>query len=410
METNTWPKSLMKFKSIGDDLIFTGGILMKNGCAVIPLELREKTLEIAHLGHPLEAKLKSILRRRVWWPGMATDAEKWVKSCAICSVNGRPEKPPPMQRLFAPKGVWETVAIDFNGPYIKLGGISILVAIDLRSRYALAQPVKSTKFEHTKAVLDAIFEKEGFPKAIKSDNGPPLNGEDYAKYCADRGIQTIFSTPFYPQQNGLVEGFMKIVNKAMSAAISSGVSYQKELYAAVQSYNAADHSITKLPPEEVMTGRKIRRGLPLLNYGKSGYDEQLLDERDREAKLLSKKREDYRRGAKTNKVKPGDTVIVERTARGKGDSRFDIKRFTVMQERNGSLILCDADGRQLKRHVSQTKKVQQWRESWSPKTFKGRRNSMDPVDEGPRERSRRKKRPPSYLSDYMRVVESSTEF
>ncbi|XP_055542894.1 uncharacterized protein LOC129728472 [Wyeomyia smithii] len=197
METNTWPKSLMKFKSIGDDLIFTGGIFMKNGCAVIPLELREKTLEIAHLGHPLEAKLKSILRRRVWWPGMATDAEKWLKSCAICSVNGRPEKPPPMQRLFAPKG-----------------------------------------------------------------------------------------------QNGLVEGFMKIVNKAMSAAISSGASYQKELYAAVQSYNAADHSITKLPPEEMMTGRKIRRGLPLLNYGKSGYNEQLLDERDREAKLLSIKRED----------------------------------------------------------------------------------------------------------------------
>lgn len=199
METQTWPKSLMRFKSIANELVLSSGILVKNGCPVIPLELRKKALEIAHVGHPLEAKLKSILRRRVWWPGMASDAEKWVKSCAICSINGRPERPPPMQRAFAPKGVWQTVAIDFNGPYKKLGDVSILVIIDLRSRYAIARPVNSTKFEFTKTVLDDVFDREGFPKAIKSDNGPPFNGEDYADYCADRGIQTIFSTPYYPQ-------------------------------------------------------------------------------------------------------------------------------------------------------------------------------------------------------------------
>lgn len=407
METQTWPKNLMKFKSIANDLVFTGGILVKNGCAVIPLGLREKTLEIAHAGHPLEAKLKSILRRRVWWPGMAGDAEKWVKSCTICSVNGRPERPPPMQRTFAPKGVWETVALDFNGPYLKLGGISILVIIDLRSRYAIARAVKSTKFEHTRALLNAIFDREGYPKAMKSDNGPPFNGEDYAKYCSERGIQTIFSTPFYPQQNGLVEGFMKVVNKAMSAAISTGTSYQRELQAAVQSYNAADHSITKLPPEEVLSGRKIKRGLPLLNYGKSGHDEQLLDARDREAKLLSKKREDVRRGAKASKVKTGDTVIVERPSRGKGDSRFSSKRFTVMQEHNGSLVLCDSEGQQLKRHVSQTKKVQQWRGTTPSEASKERSNSACPASEDSRERPRREKRPPAYLSEYARVVEGN---
>lgn len=407
IETQTWPRSLLKFKSIAKDLVYTDGILVKTGCAVIPLKLRERTLEIAHAGHPLEAKLKSILRRRVWWPGMAGDAEKWVKSCAICSVNGRSEKPAPMLRIFAPKGVWETVALDFNGPYLKLGGISILVLIDLRSRYAIAKPVKSTKFEHTKAVLDVVFDREGFPKALKSDNGPPFNGEDYAKYCSERGIKTIFSTPFYPQQNGLVEGFMKVVNKAMSAAILMGTSYQKELQAAVQSYNAAEHSITKLPPEEVLTGRKIKRGLPLLKYGKSIHDDQLLDSRDREAKLLSKKREDARRGAKVSKVKQGDTVIVERPSRGKGDSRFSTKRFTVMQEHNGNLVLCDTEGRQIKRHVSQTKKVQKWRKMVSPKASGESSNPACSTSDDSREQIRRERRPPPYLSEYARAVEGN---
>lgn len=405
METQEWPRTLMKFKSVAEDLVYTGGIVVKKGCAVIPLVLREKALKIAHIGHPLEAKLKSILRRRVWWPGMAADAERWVRSCAICSVNGRPEKPPPMQRSFVPRSVWETIALDFTGPYLKLGGVSILVLIDLRSRYAIARPVKSTKFEHTKAVLDSVFDREGLPKAMKSDNGPPFNGEDYAKYCAERGIQTVFSTPFYPQQNGLVESFIKVVNKPMSAAISSGTSYQKELQAAVQSYNAADHSITKVPPEEVLTGRKIKRGLPLLNYSKSEHEDRLLNARDREAKLLSKKREDARRGAKVTRVKPGDTVIVERPSRGKGDSRFSPKRFTVMQEKNGSLILCDSAGQQLKRHVTQTKKVQQWRQTTQSKALEERSNFVRPARDSSRERPRREKRPPSYLSEYTQAVE-----
>ncbi|XP_062700412.1 uncharacterized protein K02A2.6-like [Aedes albopictus] len=404
LEEHKWPKSLMKFKSVADNLVFTNGILLKNGCPVIPQQLQEKALGIAHQGHPLDAKLKSILRSRVWWPGMSSDAEKWVKSCAICAANGRPERPPPMRRAFAPKGVWETIALDFNGPYQKLGGILILVIIDLRSRYAIARPVKSTKFEHTKAVLDEVFEREGFPKAMKSDNGPPFNGQDYAEFCSERGIQTIFSTPFYPQQNGLVEGFMKLVNRAMCTALSTGASYKEELQAAVQSYNAADHSITRLPPEEILTGRKIKRGLPLLNFGKAEYDEKLLDSRDREAKLSSKKREDARRGAKPDQVKPGDTVIVERSSRAKGETRFNPKRFTVMQESNGSLILCDTEGQQLKRHVSQTKKVQLWRET-SSEAAKDHTDSDVPASDGVRERSNRMKRPPSHLSEYVRGIE-----
>lgn len=409
MQTEIWPRDLFKFKSIATELNFSDGILVKNGCVVIPHALRDKTLEIAHAGHPLEAKMKSIMRRRVWWPRMAGDVENWVKSCAVCAVNGRPERPPPMRRAFAPKGVWETIALDFNGPYNKLGGISILVIIDLRSRYAIARPVKSTKFEHTKVVLDTVFEREGFPKAIKSDNGPPFNGEEYASYCAVRGIQTIFSTPFYPQQNGLVESFMKVVNKAMSAAIFSEANYQKELQAAVQSYNAADHSITKLPPEEVMTGRKIKRGLPLVSNESSSKEEQSLDERDRIAKLLSKEREDGRRGAKPCRVKPGDTVIVERTSRGKGDSRFDPKRFTVVQENNGNLVICDSEGQQLRRHVSQTKKVRQWRDTVSPGRSSGSVTSVHPTSKSGdvSERPNRLKRPPSYLAEYTQVIESN---
>ncbi|XP_058449085.1 uncharacterized protein K02A2.6-like [Malaya genurostris] len=288
LETDVWPKELKRFESVANDLSVDDGIIVKNGCVVVPLKLREKTLDLAHDGHPMVAKLKSILRERVWWPGIASDAEKWVKSCQTCETNGRPEKPTPMKGILAPQAVWETIGLDFNGPYARFGGVSILLIVEYRSRFLIARLVKSTNFHQTISVLEEVFAREGFPKCIRSDNGPPFNGEEYKTYCAERAIETIFSTPLFPQQNGLVEIYMKLVNKAMASAVSNGSCYKQELQSAINAHNAAAHSVTGLPPEEVMLGRKIKRKLPLLRYEKTKYDEELLNCRGEMEKMKAK--------------------------------------------------------------------------------------------------------------------------
>lgn len=414
LETGIWPKQLRRFEVLGDELSVREGILVKTGSTVIPENLRQKTLAIAHEGHPSIAKFKSILRERVWWPGMAKDAEAWVNSCAVCATNGRPEKPTPMTRVFAPESVWETIALDFNGPYSRFSGVSILVIVDYRSRYVIAKPVKSTSFEHTRSVLDEVFEREGFPKNMKSDNGPPFNGEQYKQYCLERGINAIFSTPLYPQQNGLAESCMKLVNKAMAAASSTGTNYREELNAAVRAYNAAAHSVTGIPPEEVMTGRKIKRGLPLLCRGKATFDDDLLNARDRESKIQAKNREDAKRGARQCRVEPGDTVVVERQARAKAESRFDPRKYTVIEERNGMLVLSDECGQILKRHVSQTKKVYEWRdpkemisseEIGNTDAATGQKADLQP---DVIQRPTRERRKPAYLKNYAHVVGKET--
>lgn len=402
LESNNWPKQLRVYQSVADDLSSKNGVLVKNGCAVIPKALRQKTLQIAHQGHPMTSKLKSILRERVWWPGISKDAEDWVKSCATCAATGRPEKPTPMERIFAPKEVWETIAMDFNGPYSRFGGIYVLLIVDYRSRFLIARTVKSTNFECTRNVMEDLFEREGFPKNIKTDNGPPFNGEEYKNYCEERGIKCVFSTPLFPQQNGLVENYMKTVNKAMATAFSLGTSYTVELRSAIQAHNSAAHSITGVAPEEVMMGRKIRRGLPLLSSGKVDHDEEIFNERDREAKIKAKEREDRRRGARKCQTQPGDTVIVERHARVKGDTRFDPKRFTVLEQNNGSLVLTDDEGQLLKRHVSQTKKVYKWRET---PEYNDTDSSMGQSSVQPTSRPVRERRAPAYLHNYVRVVE-----
>ncbi|XP_055590116.1 uncharacterized protein K02A2.6-like [Uranotaenia lowii] len=404
LESNVWNKETKGFKALAGDLSVQNGILIKNGCAIIPYSLRETTLNIAHSGHPMTAKMKSIMRKRVWWPGMPTDVEKWVQACQVCATNGRPEKPTPMQRSFAPKTVWHTIAIDFNGPYIKFGGISILVIVDYRSRYLIAKPVQSTSFDHTKKILDEIFDREGYPQNVKSDNGPPFNGAEYRDYCSQRGINCIYSTPYHPQQNGLVEGYMKIINRAMVAAISKGTSYIEELRNAVQAHNAAEHKVTKLPPEEVLSGRRIRRRLPLMCPGKSEFDDKQLDERDRNSKLQGKHTEDARRGSKICSVKPGDIVILERMMRAKGESRFDPKRYTVLEERNGDLLLSDETGQTLKRNVIHTRRVHEWK-VFNQVPFPCQSAPTSTNETPVQGRPSREKKTPTHLQDYVRICE-----
>lgn len=275
------------------------------------------------------------------------------------------------------------------------------------NRFLIARPIKSTNFEQTKQILDEVFAREGFPKNIRSDNGPPFNGDEYKNYCADRGIETTFSTPLFPQQNGLVENYMKLVNKAMASAVSNGLCFKKELQAAVNAHNAAAHSVTGFPPEEVMLGRKIKRRLPLLRHEKSNYDEELLNRRDKLEKLKAKEREDARRGARSCRVGPGDTVIIERLTRTKGESRFDPHKYTVIKENNGSLILQNDRGQTVKRHVTHTKKVGHWRESDDKSEGAGpaSQSAEDLLQEGTSERPRRAKNLPSYLRDYVQMLE-----
>ncbi|XP_055591506.1 uncharacterized protein K02A2.6-like [Uranotaenia lowii] len=368
----------------------------------------------------MTSKMKSILRGRVWWPGINADVERWIEACQLCATCGRPEKPTPMKRLFAPRNVWQTIALDFNGPYTHYGGISILVVVDYRSRYLIARPVKSTSFDHTQKVLNEIFEREGFPESIKTDNGPPFNGQDYKDFCTERGINVIYSTPYYPQQNGLVEGYMKLINKAMAAALSNGTNYIDELQASVQAHNSAEHSVTKVPPEEVLMRRKIRRRLPLLGPSNVKLKDKILDERDRKAKVQGKQLGDTRRRARKCRVKKGDMVILERINRSKGETRFHPKKYSVIKENNGNLLLEDEHGATIRRHVSQARRVHEWKmyNQHIPDALETAEQldsipsaAAQNIPEHPVEprRSSREKKIPDHLKSYVWACEKETQ-
>lgn len=356
MNSGEWKIGSRIYERIKHSLTQSAGLLIKDGAVVIPKKLQAKALDLAHKGHPGATGMKSILRSRVWWPGMNGDAVEKVENCRGCTLTARKEPPNPMVRSKLPSGPWQQIAMDFNGPYAKYDGLMILAIVDTYSRYLWAIPVSSTSFVALKKVLEQLFADYGYPESMRTDNGPPFNGNEYASFCAQLGIRRDHSWPLCPQQNGMAERKMQTINKAIALAGYEEKPVRVALEESVRAHNAARNRVTQWAPEELLMGRKIRRSLPLVGDGSINKNEEELRQRDESEKQKSKVREDERRRAKEPKIAVGDIVVTLRSMKAKGDTNFDPKLYKVIERRGGNFTMLARDGKILKRHVTLLKR------------------------------------------------------
>lgn len=56
-------------------------------------------------------------------------------------------------------------------------------------------------------ILDEIASERGYPKYIRTDNGPEFISKDYKDWCRKRNVIPVYSSPGKPMENGYVERF-----------------------------------------------------------------------------------------------------------------------------------------------------------------------------------------------------------
>lgn len=357
LESGDWPRTLGKYKSVGAELRIMDGCVSRMGELVIPSSLRPKVLSIAHVGHPGALTMKSILRGSVWWPGVLTHVENWVRECEACVLTSRRNSPMPMQRSRLPGAVWDVVAMDFNGPYRQFGDVYILLIVDAYSRFLIARPVRNTDFASIRGVLDDVYDSYGNVKSCKSDNGPPFFGEEFKRYNEARGIGTVHSTPLDAQQNGGVETYMRLVGKAMTMPAIEGGNWRTHLAGTVAAHNAGICPTTGMAPEALMFGRKLRRNLPMLSTATRIRNDEEIRERDWREKLGKKAVMDAKRSAAYSTIGIGDKVFISRQGKLKGQSTFLPTKFTVIGKQHGTLELLSPLGNVMKRTITFVKKA-----------------------------------------------------
>lgn len=404
--SNEWPDEIVFYKRKQESLRILNGSVLADYAIVLPTALRAKALRLAHKGHPGESGMLHILRARVWWPGMATSAKNWVKSCVGCTLTSKMGPPAEMLRTELPIAAMEKISIDFNGPYSHLGGIHILVMVCNFSRYLWLFPVRSTAFSCMERVFTEVFRTFGLPGELRSDNGPPFSGKEYKKYADDRGIKLSFATPYYPQQNGLAERYMQLVNKTMKITKLEGTNFHEALREVEKAHNSTKHATTGLIPEEVMFTRKLRGSLPLLEPMIVRTNDEEMRARDKALKHRSKEIEDRKRGAKEPDITIGDSVVILKQQPQKGDPKFSPTRYEVVNTTpSGDLQLVSENGVTTKRNVRHAKKVIE-RSTTYKETVDGDQKPQDAdstssTTSAPMNRPAREKRPPGHLKDFI---------
>ena len=163
--------------------------------------MRQEMIKLLHIGHPGIQTIKDRARESLFWPGINTQLKQSVTSCEACQEFRNKQPKEPLQHHEIPDTPWTKLAADvFN-----LKRKHLVILVDYNSKYFDLSQIEDTQShtvtEHTKAMLS----RYGIPKEIVSDGGPEYIGNEYVTFCKEWDIKHTYSSPEYPQSNGIAE-------------------------------------------------------------------------------------------------------------------------------------------------------------------------------------------------------------
>ncbi|XP_052777873.1 uncharacterized protein K02A2.6-like [Mya arenaria] len=256
----------------------------------------------------------------------------------------------PLQMTEMPKQAWDSVSMDFCGPFPD--GKYLLVLIDDFSRFPIVEIITSLNAKSVIEKLDKIFSEYGIPEVLRTDNEPPMNSADFQNFSKAFGFKHRKITPIWPQANGECERFMKTIGKVIRAAKTQKADWRTDMYAFVRNYRATKHATTKYSPAELLFGRQIRIKLPFAPSKPSKENVQVkARENDAYQKAKMKSYADAKRHAKPATFNVGDSVLVKQHKTNKFSTPFDSQPYKITKI-NGSMITAKRGDKSITRNSS----------------------------------------------------------
>lgn len=351
MDSLKFNKRIMysQFESVRHEFSVVREIVLRKNQIVLPADLQQRAITIAHKGHLGIVKTKQLLRTKIWFPSMDKIVEQLVKTCPVCQVITNEHNRDPISVMEPAKFPFEKVAVDFAGPFPN--GKYIFIMVDECSRYPIVKVVSSTSFKCVEPILISIFAQFGIPESITSDNGPPFNGSDFANMSKVFNFKHRRTTPYWPEGNGRAERTVQTIKKSLMCAQLEDGNFISQLNIFLFNYRATPHSSTGKSPFEIMFGRTIKTQLPDLPTGGNQHCLTPLQERDHQSRMKNKVYADLRRRTTPNSFAIGDTVLCKQVRINKLTPPFDPRPY-VVEKISGTKIFARREGKVIVRNSS----------------------------------------------------------
>jgi hypothetical protein len=268
-------------KTEGHLLLFvykgTGGGLR----ACIPSTMVQSVLEAAHdmQAHPGIENTFANIRDHFYMPRMSAQIKLYVSSCPECARKRTAQHKPYglLQPIEPPVRPFDMITIDF---VVKLppsqaepkGEVydTVLTITDKVSRAVIFAPGKETwnAEKWSDVLLKHVIRRWGLPLSIISDRGSIFVSELWRNLFAKLGTSLLFSTAYHPQTDGQSEATNKYLQTMLRFFVNERQDDWSIFLGEVESFiNNATTSATKLAPNEILYGFKLRNNLSALAQG-----------------------------------------------------------------------------------------------------------------------------------------------
>lgn len=237
--------------------------------------LRDLHRRLAHAG---SKKCLNVLKGVYYWPGMDLDLRLEVRKCSLCARYKRSYEQHRGAGTVASTYPFHTISIDIAdmGSITRSGHRYIMGVIDNFSRYPMLIPLKDLS---SASVATALFKHWiavfGIPERILSDNGRSFRSDVVQRLCTLLGISKIFSSPYYPQGDGLVERLFGTVKPMIRIMVNERSCEWTDVIPFVElSLRSTIQGATGFTASEVVFGKTIQNAFDAdYSHVTEGFDE-----------------------------------------------------------------------------------------------------------------------------------------
>ena len=257
---------------------------------VLPRCCQKEVMSLAHespmAGHLGLNKTYHKLLSHFFWPKMKRDVAEFCRTCHVCQMVGKPNKPipvAPLKPIPACGEPFSEVIIDCVGPLPKTtaGNKYLLTIMCKATRFPEAVPLRNIKAPKIVDSLVKFFTFVGIPQSVQSNQGSNFISGLMQQAMHQLGVKQCKSSAYHPESQGALECFHQTLKNMMRAyCIEHGKDWDQGIHLLLFAMREAVQESLGFSPFELIFGRTVRGSLKLLKESWLAEDtpDNLLDQ------------------------------------------------------------------------------------------------------------------------------------
>lgn len=248
------PDDLQYYNKFRSDISIDKNLVFLHDKLIIPKTMRMEILGKMHEGHLGISKMKSLARELYYWPKMGEHIEQLVRKCFVCQTHQNANVKEPLLSHEIPELPFSKLGVDI----LDFKNKSYMVIYDYFSKWLDIKLISNKSAKCTNNALLDVFCNHGSPNEIVSDH-VPFDSKECKEFALGWGFKYTYSSPRYPQSNGMAERAVQIAKKLLKKCYDDKTDFR----VALLHYRISPVCGTNFSPAQLAMNRNLKTKLPV---------------------------------------------------------------------------------------------------------------------------------------------------